>query len=100
MASALMLLALGTAKAQDTLNVAPKTEPKINAIIKDYADGPLARLFGCGNGVRWLDFNAKFLTPEGELTKEVMNDLLHPNEKGYQIWLDAMLPTLKEICGK
>ena len=34
MASALMLLALGTVKAQDTLNVAPqKTEPKINAII-------------------------------------------------------------------
>ena len=50
--------------------------------------------------MRWLDFNAKFLNAEGKLTKEVMNDLLHPNEKGYQIWLDAILPVFKEICGK
>ena len=38
--------------------------------------------------------------PDGTLTQEVMNDLLHPNEKGYQIWWDAMRPVFKEICGK
>jgi len=86
-----------SAKPDATIRV---QNEKINAIIKNYADGPLARLFGCGNGVRWLDFNDKFLTPDGVLTKEVMNDLLHPNEKGYQIWYDAILPTFKEICGK
>ena len=64
---------------------------KVNAIIKGYADGTT---------VRWLDFNKKFLNAEGKLTKEVMNDLLHPNEKGYQIWLDAILPTFREVCGK
>ena len=64
---------------------------KVNDIIKGYADGTT---------VRWLDFNQKFFNAEGNLTKEVMNDLLHPNEKGYQIWLDAILPTFKEICGK
>ena len=64
---------------------------KVNVLIKGYADG---------DTVRWLDFNAKFLNAEGKLTKEVMNDLLHPNEKGYQIWLDAILPVFKEICGK
>jgi len=64
---------------------------KVNAIIKGYADGET---------IRWLDFNQKFFNAEGKLTKEVMNDLLHPNEKGYQIWLDAILPVFREICGK
>ena len=64
---------------------------KVNALIKPFADGVT---------VRWLDFNQKFFNAEGRLTKEVMNDLLHPNEKGYQIWLDAILPVFKELCGK
>ena len=64
---------------------------KVNAIIKGYADGET---------VLWFDFNEKFFNEEGKLTKEVMDDLLHPNERGYQIWLDAVLPTFREICGK
>ena len=76
------------AKSDDARRLANE---KVNAIIKDYADGET---------VRWLDFNQKFFNAEGLLTKEVMNDLLHPNERGYQIWLDAILPTFKEICGK
>ena len=39
----------------------------------------------------WLDFNKTFLNA---------NDLLHPNEKGYRIWLDAILPVFREVCGK
>ena len=64
---------------------------KVNEIIKGYADG---------EHVLWLDFNDKFLTPDGTLTREVMNDLLHPNEKGYQIWWTAMHPVFEKICGK
>ena len=75
-------------KADDPIRV--KNEA-VNVLIKPFADGET---------VRWLDFNQKFFNAEGKLTKEVMNDLLHPNEKGYQIWLDAILPTFKEICGK
>ena len=76
------------ATADDPIRV--KNE-KINALIKPYADGET---------VLWLDFNDKFFNAEGKLTKEVMNDLLHPNEKGYQIWLDAILPTFRKVCGK
>ena len=28
-----------------------------------------------------------------------MPDFLHPNEKGYEIWAEAMEPTLKELLG-
>jgi lysophospholipase L1-like esterase len=47
--------------------------------------------------VFYMDIGPKFLTPEGVLTAEVMPDGLHPSEKGYQIWADAILPRVKEL---
>jgi len=52
-----------------------------NAIVKGFADG---------KQVFFLDIGAKFLEPDGTLSKAIMPDLLHPNEKGYQIWSDAI----------
>jgi len=52
-----------------------------NAIVKGFADG---------QKVFFLDVGAKFLEPDGSLSKTIMPDLLHPNEKGYQIWSDAI----------
>ena len=77
-----------SAKPDDKVRVANE---KINEIIAKIPDG---------KNVLWLDFNRKFLEPDGTLTKRVMNDLLHPNETGYQIWLDAILPVFREVCGK
>ena len=84
------------AKPDDAKRVANE---KVNAIIRDCADSWLADLFGRGT-VRWLDFNDKFLEPDGTLTKKVMNDLLHPNENGYRIWWENVQPVFKEIIGK
>ena len=75
-------------KPDDKIRVA---NGQINVLIKGCADGET---------VRWLDFNDKFLEPDGTLTKRVMNDLLHPNETGYQIWWENMVPVVKEIVGK
>ena len=50
-----------------------------------------------GSHVKYLDIGEKFLASDGTLTKEVMPDALHPNEKGYQIWADAIDPTLDEM---
>ena len=47
--------------------------------------------------VKYLDFGDKFLEPDGTLTKEIMPDYLHPNAKGYEIWAEAMAPTLKSL---
>lgn len=47
--------------------------------------------------VFYLDIGDSFLTADGTLTTEVMNDGLHPTEKGYQIWADAMLGRVKEL---
>jgi lysophospholipase L1-like esterase len=50
-----------------------------------------------GKMVKFLDIGANFLESDGTLSKEIMPDLLHPNEKGYQIWADAMESTLGDL---
>jgi lysophospholipase L1-like esterase len=52
---------------------------------------------GSGDAVKFLDLEMKFLSPDGSLSREMFPDLLHPNAKGYQIWLDALLPMLDGI---
>ncbi len=59
-----------------------------NAIVKTFADGKT---------VFFLDINAKFLAADGTLSKEIMPDLLHPNEKGYEIWAEAIAPKVREL---
>ena len=64
---------------------------KANFVIKTYADG---------ENVILLDFNSNFLDAKGKVMKGVMPDYLHPNEKGYQIWLDAFAPVFQQLLGK
>jgi lysophospholipase L1-like esterase len=59
-----------------------------NAIIKNLADNKT---------VFFLDINAKFLEADGTLSKDIMPDLLHPNDKGYEIWAEAIAPKVKEL---
>ena len=47
--------------------------------------------------VRWLDISEKFLLEDGsDLNTALFNDNCHPNEKGYQIWADAIAPYLDQ----
>lgn len=46
------------------------------------------------------DYGAIFLQADGSISKEVMGDFLHPTAKGYQLWVDAMLPDIKKLMGK
>jgi lysophospholipase L1-like esterase len=50
-----------------------------------------------GKTVHYLDIGEKFLEPDGTLPKEIMHDFLHLTPKGYQIWADAIQPTLGEM---
>ncbi len=50
--------------------------------------------------VYYLDINQKFLEADGTLPKDVMPDRLHPNEKGYRIWAEAIEPTVAELMGE
>jgi beta-glucosidase len=71
------------------------------------ADDPLRQLnretntylekMGQDERVTYLNINEAFLDPGGKLSEEIMPDLLHPNETGYEIWAQAMKPTLSEL---
>jgi len=52
-----------------------------------------------GAHVHYLDIGASFLTAEGLLEPEVMPDYLHPSVHGYEIWAQAMQPTLDGLLG-
>jgi lysophospholipase L1-like esterase len=48
-----------------------------------------------GKSVKYLDIGNKFLQEDGTLPTDIMPDLLHPNQKGYEIWAGAIEGTLK-----
>ena len=68
-----------------------KVNMKANEIACKLADGEM---------VHYLDINQKFLQADGTLTKEIMPDLLHPQQKGYTIWAESMEPALAELMGE
>src|SRR5262249_41673401 len=75
-----------------------KPTAKVRDKIKD-VNHRIAKLDD-GQHVKSLDIGEKFLTSEGELTKEVMPDYLHLSAKGYKIWADATQPALEEMLKK
>jgi lysophospholipase L1-like esterase len=50
--------------------------------------------------VFFLDINSKFLEDGGRLPRAIMPDLLHPNAKGYEVWAEAMEPTVKRLMNE
>lgn len=71
---------------------------------KDAADArnrattEILRGFADGTRVRFIDLSDRFLVG-GRIPKELMDDYLHPTEKGYAIWHQAVEPMLAEIVG-
>ena len=64
---------------------------KVNTIVAKLDDG--------GKTVKYLDIGAKFLSEDKSLAKEIMPDFLHLSEKGYTIWADAVMASVKELLG-
>ncbi len=60
----------------------------------------LASQIADGKMIHYLDINSKFLTEDGELTRDIMSDYLHPGQKGYQIWAEAIEPTVAKLLGE
>ncbi len=52
---------------------------------------------GDGDKIVYMDFGEKFLQPDGTLSADIMPDFLHPSDKGYQIWANAIQPEIDKI---
>jgi len=64
---------------------------RVNAIISGFGDGQ--KIF-------FLDIDPTLTNPDGTLSRDVFPDLLHPNEKGYEIWATRMEPTLLKLLAQ
>ena len=53
-----------------------------------------------GRNIYYVDIGPKLIEVDGSISTEMMRDALHPGEKGYQIWAEAIEPKLKELLGK
>ena len=53
-----------------------------------------------GKRVFYLDIGPKFLDENKVLPKSIMPDLLHPNAQGYEIWAEAIEPSVKKFLGE
>ena len=85
-----LVLAIFPRGADDT-HRGRQVNMKANELIAKLADGRM---------VHFLNINDKFLTKDRILTRQVMPDLLHPREKGYRIWAEAMEPTVAKLMGE
>jgi lysophospholipase L1-like esterase len=77
-------------RGQNDENAQRKVNAQVNEQIKKLDDG---------TNVRYLEIWKQFLDKDGDLSKDIMPDYLHPNQKGYEIWADAMQPLLDEMMG-
>ena len=44
-----------------------------------------------------MDLGQEFLQEDGAISRDIMPDLLHLSEAGYEIWANALEPKLKEL---
>lgn len=87
----ILLLAIFPRGEKAENNKARAKNMEVNQIIQKQYEGDKM--------VKYMDIGDKFLDEKKDLPKDIMPDFLHPNAKGYQIWADAILPTVKDMMG-
>jgi lysophospholipase L1-like esterase len=75
-------------RGADDQNPIRQTNIKANEGIAKLADNEM---------VFYMDIGDKFLDSEGNLSKDIMYDLLHLSPKGYTIWAEAVEPMVSKL---
>ena len=79
------------------LGIFPRADPG-DVLRKTVLDAnPIMAKLHDGKNVFYLDIGAKFLDADGQIPPDIMSDKLHPNEKGYEIWAEAVKGPLAEL---
>jgi lysophospholipase L1-like esterase len=52
------------------------------------------RTLGRESHIHFLDIGDQFLSSDGAISPEIMPDGLHPNDRGYQIFAEALEPVI------
>jgi len=57
----------------------------------------LIKQLAANERIDYYDFGPLFLDSNGRINSEIMADHLHPTERGYQIWAEALQPILTRL---
>jgi beta-glucosidase len=57
----------------------------------------LSKLDDGGKSLKFLDIGIDWGDQNGDILAEIMPDALHPDAKGYQIWIGAMGPKIEGL---
>lgn len=68
-----------------------KVNEGANAVISKLDDG---------KHVFYLDIGPKFMAEDGTISREIMKDLVHLTDKGYQIWAESIDAKVSELLGE
>ncbi|HWA87857.1 MAG TPA: GDSL-type esterase/lipase family protein [Opitutus sp.] len=79
------------------LGIFPRGEPNDGLRKTVLAVNPIIARLDDGKHVFYLDIGSKFLDADGKIPSDVMSDGLHPTEKGYEIWAEAVKEPLAEL---
>jgi beta-glucosidase len=82
------------------LAIFPRGEKPSAQRQKNAEASKLASAIADNKWIYYMDINNKFLDKNGTLSKDIMPDYLHPNEKGYQIEAKAIEPMVKQLLGE
>ncbi|MBN2376411.1 MAG: hypothetical protein JXD22_08420 [Sedimentisphaerales bacterium] len=82
------------------LSIFPRGEKPSPQREKNAKASELAAQIADNDMIYYLNINDKFLEADGTLSTDIMPDLLHPNEKGYKIWAEAIEPTVAKLMGE
>jgi lysophospholipase L1-like esterase len=86
------------------LAIFPRGKDNVGAMIAQRqkivdANKIIAQLDDKGTSVKFLDIGKGFLNEKANPNSDLMPDYLHLSPKGYQIWADAVKPTILELMG-
>jgi beta-glucosidase len=79
------------------LAIFPRNAPTSNNRRVNAEASAIYSKLGDNKNVFYMDIGAKFLSPDGTISIEIMADGLHPTAKGYVIWGDAVKDKLAEL---
>jgi Lysophospholipase L1 and related esterases len=79
------------------LGIFPRGEPGDGLRKTVLGVNPIIAKLHDGKHVFYLDIGEKFLAADGTIPDEIMHDKLHPSEKGYEIWAEAVKGPLAEL---
>ena len=61
----------------------------------------LLRAFAQANpDIAWIDFNDRLVGADGWVPRDIMADEIHPTDRGYDLWMEALAPVLSQVLGK